>query len=119
MKASLIYITAGGVDEARAIARELVTSRLAACANIIDNVNSLYWWNGEVQDDREAIIILKTREALISRLVERVKSMHSYECPCIVSLPIAEGNPAFLEWIGTETRQEGGPVPLSPACDAA
>lgn len=119
MKPALIYITAGGIDEARSIARELVTSRLAACANIIDNVNSLYWWKGEVQEDREVILILKTREALVPRLVEKVKSMHSYECPCIVSFPIAGGNPAFLEWIGAETRQDGEAALLSPADDAS
>jgi len=104
MKTNLVYITAGSIDEARTIARELVSNRLAACANIIDNVNSLYWWNGEIQDDREVILIAKTRESLIPELVDKVKSMHSYECPCIVSLPIIDGNPAFLDWIAEETR---------------
>ncbi|MDQ1336580.1 MAG: periplasmic divalent cation tolerance protein [Thermodesulfobacteriota bacterium] len=104
MKTNLVYITAGSMDEARTIARELVSNRLAACANIIDNVNSLYWWNGEIQDDREVILIAKTRESLIPELVDKVKSMHSYECPCIVSLPIIDGNPAFLDWIAEETR---------------
>jgi len=104
MKANLIYITAESMDEARAIAKELVLNRLAACANIIDRMNSLYWWNGEIQDDREVIIIAKTKESLVPELIERVKSIHSYECPCIVSLPIVDGNPAFLEWIGAETK---------------
>ncbi|MFO7598191.1 MAG: divalent-cation tolerance protein CutA [Candidatus Desulfacyla sp.] len=104
MKANLIYITAGSMDEARTIAKELVSNRLAACANIIDNMNSLYWWNGEVQDDREVILIAKTVESLVPELIDTVKSMHSYECPCIVSLPIIDGNPAFLEWIAKETR---------------
>jgi len=104
MKANLIYITAGSMDEARTIAKELVSNRLAACANIIENMNSLYWWNGEVQDDREVILIAKTVESLVPELIDTVKSMHSYECPCIVSLPIIDGNPAFLEWIAKETR---------------
>lgn len=104
MKTNLVYITATSVAEARTIARELVSDRLAACANIIDNVNSLYWWNGEIQDDREVIVIAKTRECLIPELVEKVKSMHSYECPCIVSLPIKDGNQAFLDWVASETR---------------
>ena len=104
MKANLIYITAGSMDEARTIAKKLVSNRLAACANIIDNMNSLYWWDGEVQDDREVILIAKTVEALVPELIDKVKSMHSYECPCIVSLPIIDGNPAFLEWIAKETR---------------
>jgi periplasmic divalent cation tolerance protein len=104
MKTNLIYITAGSMDEARTIAKGLVSNRLAACANIIDNMNSLYWWNGEVQDDREVILIAKTVESLVPELIDKVKSMHSYECPCIVSLPIIDGNPAFLEWIAKETR---------------
>lgn len=104
MKTNLIYITAGSAHEARTIAKELVSNRLAACANIIDNMNSLYWWNGEVQDNREVILIAKTVESLVPELIDTVKSMHSYECPCIVSLPIIDGNPAFLEWIAKETR---------------
>jgi len=104
MKTNLIYITTRTMDEARAIGKELVSKRLAACANIIDNMNSLYWWNGEVQDDREVILIAKTVESRVPELIDTVKSMHSYECPCIVSLPITDGNPAFLEWIARETR---------------
>ncbi|MCF8146628.1 MAG: divalent-cation tolerance protein CutA [Deltaproteobacteria bacterium] len=104
MKANLIYITAGSMDEARGIAKALVSNRLAACANIIDNMNSLYWWNGEIQEEREVILIAKTVESLVPEVIDKVKSMHSYECPCIVSLPIIEGNPAFLEWIEKETR---------------
>ncbi len=104
MRANLIYITAGNVDEARKIGRELVSSRLAACVNIIEGVNSLYWWEGEIQDDREVTIIAKTKESLVPELIEKVKSIHSYDCPCIVSLPILSGNPPFLDWIEEETR---------------
>jgi periplasmic divalent cation tolerance protein len=103
MKTNLIYITTRTMDEARAIGKELVSKRLAACANIIDNMNSLYWWKGEIQEDREVILIAKTVESLVRELIDTVKSMHSYECPCIVSLPIIDGNPAFLAWIAQET----------------
>jgi len=104
MKPHLVYITAPNRDEARAIAHDLVSNRLAACANIIDHMNSLYWWNGEIQDDQEVILILKTRESLIPDLIDKVRSIHSYECPCIVTIPITGGNPSFLEWITRETR---------------
>ncbi len=104
MKINLVYITAGTLDEARAIGKELVSSRLAACANIIDNMNSIYWWDGEIQDDREVILMAKTRESLVPELIEKVKSMHSYECPCIVSLPILDGNKPFLDWVVDETK---------------
>ncbi len=104
MKTNLIYITASTVDEARAIGKDLVSNRLAACANIIDNIQSIYWWEGEIQDEKEVILIAKTKESLVSELIEKVKSMHSYSCPCIVSLPILDGNRPFLEWIIDETK---------------
>ena len=104
MKINIIYITAGSMDEAKTIGKELVSSRLAACVNIIDNMNSMYWWDGEIQDDREVIIIAKTKESLVPELIEKIKSIHSYDCPCVVSLPVLDGNKAFLEWVGKETR---------------
>jgi periplasmic divalent cation tolerance protein len=102
MTASLIYVTAPSDEEARKIAGTVVAERLAACANIIPGVTSLYWWQGRVQEDSE-VIILKTRDDRVDRLTERVKDLHSYECPCVVALPIAEGNPAFIDWIVAET----------------
>ncbi|MBW1738228.1 MAG: divalent-cation tolerance protein CutA [Deltaproteobacteria bacterium] len=104
MNINFIYITAGDMDEARAIGKALVSDRLAACVNIIDNINSMYWWQGEIQDDMEVIIIAKTKESLVPELIEKVKSMHSYDCPCVVSLPIVDGNKGFLEWVAEETR---------------
>ncbi len=104
MRTNLVYITAGNMDEAKTIGRELVSSRLAACVNIIDGINSIYRWAGEIQEDREVTIISKTKETLVPELIEKVKSMHSYECPCIVSLPILDGNRPFLDWIVEETR---------------
>ena len=104
MSVNLIYITAGSVEEARTIGNKLVSDKLAACVNIIDNVRSMYWWEGEVQDDKEVILIAKTKESLVPELVEKVRSIHSYSCPCIVSLPILDGNRAFLDWIVEETK---------------
>ena len=104
MAVVLIYITAGSMEEARTIGNKLVSDRLAACVNIIDNVSSMYWWEGEIQDDKEVILIAKTKESLVPELVEKVRSMHSYSCPCIVSLPILNGNRAFLDWVVEETK---------------
>jgi periplasmic divalent cation tolerance protein len=104
MNVNLIYVTAGSMEEARTIGNKLVSDRLAACVNIIDNVSSMYWWEGEIQDDKEVILIAKTKESLVPELVEKVRSMHSYSCPCIVSLPILDGNRAFLDWIVEETK---------------
>ena len=103
MSINLIYITAGDIEEARVIGKVLVSERLAACVNIIDNIHSMYWWQGEIQNDREAIIIAKTKESLVPELIEKVKSTHSYDCPCVVSLPIVGGNKGFLEWVANET----------------
>ncbi len=105
MKANLIYVTTPTKDEAMAIGKALVSSRLAAGVNIVDRINSIYWWDGKIQDENEAILIAKTRETLVPELIEKVKSMHSYICPCIVSLPILDGNKAFLDWIADETKQ--------------
>ena len=99
MEANLIYITAGNTEEARSIGEKLIRSGLAACVNIINNMNSLYLWEGEIQDDREVVMIAKTRKDRVPELIEAVKSIHSYECPCILSLPVEDGNSGFLQWI--------------------
>lgn len=104
MSANFVYITTKTVEEAKAIGKALVSERLAAGANIIDRINSIYWWDGKIQDENEAILIAKTRETLVPKVTEKVKSLHSYICPCIVSLPILDGNPMFLDWIVDETR---------------
>ena len=104
MKVHLIYITAGNKEEAKTIGKELVSSRLAACVNIIDNMNSMYMWENELQDDNETILIAKTVETYVPTLIEKVKSMHSYDCPCVLSLPVADGNQAFLDWIAAEVK---------------
>ena len=103
MELRFVYITAKDSDQARAIGRALVEERLAACVNIIDGMNSLYWWQGVIQDDHETIVIAKTRAELMPKLIDRVKSLHSYQVPCIVALPILSGNPDFLKWIEQET----------------
>ena len=103
MEIYMIYITASSKDEARTIGRELVLSKLAACANIFDNMNSFYYWDGKLQDDTEAVLIAKTTKERVPQLIDKVKSLHSYECPCIVTLPVVGGNPAFLNWVVAET----------------
>lgn len=99
MKTYLVYMTAKDKTEARSIGRHLVQSKLAACVNILDHMNSMYIWQGEFQDDSEAVMIAKTTEAKLSDLIAAVNSRHSYDCPCIVALPIEEGHPDFLRWI--------------------
>ncbi len=104
MAAMFVYMTAADKAEATAIGRTLVEERLAACANIFENMTSVYWWEGGVQQASEAVLIAKTTRELIEPLIERVKQLHSYECPCVVALPIEAGNPSYLAWIEAETR---------------
>lgn len=100
----LIYVTAPSAAEAERIGRDIVESRLAAAVNLLPGAWSLYWWQGRVEQAGEAVLILKTRRDLADALVERVKALHSYECPCAVILPIEGGNAAYLDWIRTEAQ---------------
>ena len=104
MEYRIVYMTTEDREQAREIGKVLVEERLAACVNILDGMNSMYWWEGKVQEDNEAVLIAKTKAELMLELTERVKKLHSYDVPCVVSLPLLEGNPDFLEWIGTQTR---------------
>ena len=110
MKTNFVYMTAGSKDEAQKIGKELVAARLAACVNILDNMNAIYLWQGEIQNDAEVVMIAKTTEDRIPQLIKKVESMHSYDCPCIVSLPVLGGYQPFLDWIvdnSSPQRREG------------
>jgi periplasmic divalent cation tolerance protein len=105
MAVNFIYMTAGSKAEAQKIGKALVESRLAACVNIFDNMQSIYRWEEEIQLDTEVVLIAKTTDSLLSQLIEKVLALHSYDCPCIVSLPIADGYPPFLDWIRAEVKE--------------
>ena len=104
MEINFIYMTAGDKAEAKKIASELVASKLAACVNILGNMNSVYMWQGEIQEDSEVVLIAKTTRACVPQLVEKVKLLHSYDCPCIVSLPVLDGHQPFLDWIEAQVK---------------
>ncbi len=105
--AVLVYITAGSREEALEIGRTLVQERLAACTNTLVPITSTYWWEGKVQQDEEVSLIAKTRADLVGPLTDRVIEIHSYDVPCVVALPILDGNPAFLQWISEQTADDG------------
>ncbi|HKI43817.1 MAG TPA: divalent-cation tolerance protein CutA [Balneolales bacterium] len=104
MKHYFVYITTSNREEAEAIGRQLVEEHLAACVNIVGGMHSIYWWNDEVNDGHETILIAKTMEDRLDALRERVVTLHSYDCPCIVALPIEGGHQPYLDWILKETR---------------
>lgn len=99
----MVYITAGSHDEALTIARTLIAERLAACANILGPATSIYTWQGTTEEAQEFVLIAKTRRTLAGRLSARVKALHSYDTPCIVTYPMGEGYPPFLRWIEEAT----------------
>jgi periplasmic divalent cation tolerance protein len=99
-----VYSTASNLEEAERIAKILVEKRLVACVNIIDNIRSIYWWEGEIQEDHEAVLIAKTKAKLFPEIVHKIKELHSYSVPAITSWPILAANPAYLEWIAKEAK---------------
>ena len=97
-----VYITTSSLEEARTIGTTLVKERLAACANIIGNVESVYWWEGNVEKSPEALLFLKTRRDLQEDLILRAKEIHSYDVPAILVLPIMGGNEDYFRWMEGE-----------------
>ena len=98
-----VYMTVGSFEEAKSIGQILVGQNLAACVNLLENMTSIYNWEDKIEESQEVIMIAKTRKTLMPKLVEKVNSLHSYDCPCILELPIQGGNPNFLSWIKSQT----------------
>ena len=98
-----VYITAKDDAEAQSIGRMLVESRLAACANIFPAVTSIYEWKDELITSQEAVLVVKATAEILDGLIEAVKAVHSYECPCIVALPIEGGSEDYLAWVRGQT----------------
>lgn len=100
----LVYITAPDAAAARALGRTLIEERLAACANVLPGMTAIYRWQGAIEQADEAVLILKTAADRVAALTERVRALHPYRVPCVVTLPIEGGNAEFLAWITGETR---------------
>lgn len=104
MEMRLCYLTASSKEEARNIGRTLVEKRLAACVNILDAMESMYWWEGKIETGEEVVLIAKTEARLVESLIATVKAIHSYSVPCVLSLPIETGNPDYLAWLAANVR---------------
>lgn len=102
MSAVMIYVTCASHPEAETIAGRLVTQKLIACANIFQPHLAVFEWEGSVESEEEVAMILKTRDDLFEQVRQAVLDAHSYDCPCIVALPISQGHQPFLDWIGEE-----------------
>lgn len=99
----MIFITASSKEEARKIARALVVKRLAACVNIITEIESIYTWKKKIEESKEALLVVKTKATLFGKVEKEVKRLHSYECPEIIAFPISKGNRDYLRWIEEST----------------
>lgn len=99
MEIAIVYVTARDREQALLLSRTLLEEELIACANILDGMTSVYRWNDEVHVDSETSLLLKTRPSAVARLTDRIKELHSYECPCVVVWTSAAGNPDYFQWV--------------------
>jgi periplasmic divalent cation tolerance protein len=100
----IVLVTCASITEARRIGRSAVEKRLAACANIVAGVDSIYRWKGKVERAREVLVVMKTSAGCLQELEREVKRMHSYEVPEFVVAPIVAGSREYLQWIGENVR---------------
>ena len=100
----VVLVTCGSEEEALKIAHSLVESHLAACVNLVSPIRSIYRWEGKIWDEKEWLLIIKTQGKKFDELKTRVKSLHSYAVPEIISLPIVEGSSSYLSWIRENTK---------------
>lgn len=99
----IVFSNCGSHEEARRVARALVDTRVCACVNIIPGIQSIYRWQGSIQEEAEWMLIIKTTRELFDRLSAELRKNHSYEIPEVIAIPIVEGNPDYLKWIDRET----------------
>jgi len=104
----VVLMTASSTEEAERIAKAIVEARLVACCNIIPQIRSIYHWQGEIHDDPEVMMVAKTRADALPTLIEKVRMLHSYEVPEIISVPIAGGFDAYLSWIDENVTGKNG-----------
>jgi periplasmic divalent cation tolerance protein len=103
-EAMLVFTTLPNADKAADIGRALVEERLAACANLIPAIRSIYRWEGKLQDENEVLVLLKTRADNIERLKARILELHPYEVPEVLAVPVESGYQAYLDWLSNQTR---------------
>jgi periplasmic divalent cation tolerance protein len=104
MQSLVVLVTTASEEEAARIGQALVEEKLAACVNILGNVRSIFTWEGEVQSEAEALMVVKTGEHLFEALADRVRELHSYAVPEVIALPIRLGLREYLKWMKEVTR---------------
>jgi len=101
----VVLSTVSDESKAHEIARALVEARLAACVTVSPPCRSLYWWEEKIADEKECVLVIKTRAALYEDLEKKLKEIHPYQVPEVIALPILRGSEKYLEWLKTETRR--------------
>ena len=101
--AMLVLTTLPNSDVAAEMAKKVVGERLAACANILPALRSIYRWQGKLQDENEVLVLLKTRQQQFERLKQRIVELHPYDVPEVIAIPVEQGHKAYLDWIASET----------------
>lgn len=109
--ALVVLITVPSPEVGGKIARALVEERLAACVNLVPGLTSTFWWEGVVQTESEALLVVKTAPALFDVLADRVRALHPYTVPEIIALPLAAGSQPYLDWVRESVRPAEGPPP--------
>lgn len=104
----VVFVTAPNAEEAARISEAAVGARQAACASTIENVQSMYWWEGKLVKDQESIVMLKTTRDRYDALQETIRALHSYKVPEIIAVPVEKGLPLYLGWVKAETGTYGG-----------
>lgn len=100
----IVYATAPDEESAARIAKTVVEEQLAACANIVPRIRSIYRWQGKVEDEPESLIFFKTAGDRVTDLLARIKTLHTYDVPDIVAFPIGDGHPPYLDWVLENSR---------------
>ncbi len=106
-QALVVLVTASTMDEAERIGKAIVTERLAACANLVPGMRSIYRWQDAVHNDAEILLLIKTTSSLFSKLTERILELHSYDTPEVLALPSVAGSAKYLEWLFAQVEVEG------------
>ncbi|MDE0163643.1 MAG: divalent-cation tolerance protein CutA [Bryobacterales bacterium] len=109
----IVYTTCGNITEAESIARNLIDNRLAACVNVVPGLLSYYRWQGKVENDTELLLMIKTAGSLIDEVRNALETLHSYDLPEMIVLPIIGGSPNYLEWLEQEVQPES-PAETAP-----
>ncbi len=99
----LMYVTVKNEEEAKEISTTLVEEKLVACVNMFP-IKSIYRWQGKVEHSDEFGMIMKTKDELVEDVIKKVKELHSYEVPCVISFDVGKGNPSFIQWVNDLTK---------------